>query len=175
MPDAATTAWVNAVIANGGGVSAGCQTLVDNLIVTLKTTGIWSKCDQLWLYATENTPAALTDLVALTLATIHGSPSFTPNRGFTGVDASTTVYIDTNTNPATLGQYTLNAAHLSLWNNTNVASGASGGDAAGLHDSAFHTAIDPEYSDGKLLPRVQRHKSVGCWHCCSRCTRLFRG
>src|SRR5215475_8332903 len=92
--DPATTAWVNAVVTNGGSVSNARKTLVNNLISGLKTDGVWTDLDRLWLYAGENQPSALTDLVATGLATAVNSPTFTTDNGFTGVDASTTVYID---------------------------------------------------------------------------------
>ena len=92
MPDAATIAWVNQVVTNGGTVSAGRQTLVDNLIVGLKADGIWTKLERLWLFAAENTISALTDLVGLTLATANNSPTFTADVGYTGVDAGTDVH-----------------------------------------------------------------------------------
>jgi hypothetical protein len=121
MPDAATTAWVNAVVTNGGSVSAGRQTLVDNLIVTLKTKSVWPIFDRVWLLNGENEPSALTDIVATQLATKVGTPPFTANRGYTG-DGTTTVtnYIDTNYNPTVNAvNYSLNAAHISAWSNDN--------------------------------------------------------
>jgi hypothetical protein len=116
-----TLVWVNAVTANGGTVSAGRETLVDNLIVGLKADGVWTKLDRLWILAAENEPSALTDLVALTLSVTHGSPSFAANLGYTGIDTSTTVYIDTGTNLSTFGGlYSTNVGHISVWSNTDI-------------------------------------------------------
>src|SRR5215475_3606794 len=82
--DAATTAWVAQVVTNGGSVSSGRQTLVDNFIVGAKADGFWTKLDRLWFHWAENQPQALTDMIALTLATAVNSPTFTVDRGYTG-------------------------------------------------------------------------------------------
>jgi len=112
--DPATTAWVNAVISDGGTVSAGRRTLINNLIVDLKASTIWTKLDRLWLWAAENTQSALRDLVATALAAnASGTPTFTADDGYT---MSGVVGITTNFNPATAGGlYTQNSAHVSFW------------------------------------------------------------
>lgn len=125
--DAATTAWVAAVVANGGTVSAGRKTIVDALIVGLKSDSIWTKLDRLYILAAENTQSALTDLVGLTLAVANGTPTFTTDLGYTGTDASSTKYIETSFDPTAGVQYTRNSAHVSAWSNTSAASGGSGG------------------------------------------------
>lgn len=124
MPQAETTAWVAAVVGDGGTVSATRQNLVDNLIVGLKADSIFSKLDRLWLFRAENTQSALRDIVAASAATPFFSPIFTVNQGYLGVDTS---YIDSNFNPATAGspKYIQNSAHMSVWNNTNVADAAA--------------------------------------------------
>ena len=81
--EAETTAWVAEVVSNGGTVSAGRQTIVNDLIAGLKADGIWAKLDRLWLFAAEDQPSALTDLVGLTLATAVNSPTFTADEGYT--------------------------------------------------------------------------------------------
>jgi hypothetical protein len=112
--DSSTTAWKNAVINNGGTVSNGRANTVNTLIVGLKSDGIWSKLDRLWLLAAENQQSALTDIKATALATAVNSPTFAPDVGFTG-DASSK-YIDTGYTPSTDGvAYTLNSCHLSIW------------------------------------------------------------
>lgn len=120
MPQAETTAWVAAVVGDGGTVSATRQALVDNLIVGLKADSIFTKFDRLWLFRAENPQSALRDIVAASAATPFFSPIFTVNQGYLGTTPS---YIDSNFNPATAGspQYVQNSAHMSVWNNTNVA------------------------------------------------------
>jgi hypothetical protein len=82
--EAETLAWVAEVVDNGGTVSEGRQTIVNTLIAGLKADGIWTKLDRLWLFAAENSPSALTDLVGLTLASETGTPTFTVDEGYTG-------------------------------------------------------------------------------------------
>ncbi len=136
--DPDTLVWVNAVIANGGTVSAARKRLVDNLIVGLKADGLWTKLDRLWLFAAENAGSALIDLVYNWTATVTGhAPSFTIDRGYAG-DGSTT-YIDTAFNPSSDGQqYTLNSASLHLWDNTSHASDAT--ESMGANDGSGNFA-----------------------------------
>jgi hypothetical protein len=146
---AETVAWVNQVQLNSGTVSVARQALVDALIVGLKANGIWAKLDRLWLLAAENTPAALTDLVGLTLAVANGSPAFAVDDGYTGVDASSTVYLDTGFNASAAGGlFSLNSAHYSVWGVTNAQSSASGGAAIGHLVGGNEGYIYPYYSDG---------------------------
>jgi hypothetical protein len=68
----------------GGALSNSELRLVSNLIRGLKTDGVWSSLDRLWLFAAENSTQALTDLVARSSATATNSPTFTANQGFAG-------------------------------------------------------------------------------------------
>jgi hypothetical protein len=112
--DAATIAWISAVVAAGGSVSAPRQTIVNNLIVGLKADGIFTKLDRLWLHAAENSQSALTDLIADQAATPSGSPTFTADQGYTFDGAAT--FIDTNFNPSTAGgNFVQDSAHMSTW------------------------------------------------------------
>lgn len=121
--DSATLAWVAAVVANGGTVSVARETIVDALIVGLKADGLFTKLDRLWLYAAENQPSALTDLIATSLSTAINSPTFTTDSGY--VSSGNTQVIDTGFNPATAGgQYTLNSAMVTVWANTNAGGSA---------------------------------------------------
>jgi hypothetical protein len=114
VSDAATTAWAAAVVSNGGTVSAGRKSLVDALIVGLKNDGVWTKLDRLWILAAEDEPSALTDMVALDLATTVNSPSFTADDGYLGNGSSN--YISSTYNPTTdATNYALNAATFGAW------------------------------------------------------------
>lgn len=154
--NAETTTWVNAVVGDGGSVSAGRQTLVDAYITALKAGGVWTILDRDWLFAAENSQSALRDIKAAALATATGSPTFATDLGYTGTDASGAVYIDSNFNPSTAGgSYTQNSAHVSTWSNTNTASSASGGIAIGLNTAgASQSGIFPKYSDGNAYYRI---------------------
>src|SRR5215831_13637080 len=91
--DAATLAWVAAVVGDGGTVSATEKGYVDTLIVGLRADGLFSKLDRLWLLASENTHQAKIDIIALQSFTLTGSPTFAANAGYTGVGDTG---IDTN-------------------------------------------------------------------------------
>jgi hypothetical protein len=142
--DPATTAWVAAVIANGGTVSSTQQGFVDTLIKGLKTDGIFSKLDRLWLYASENTFQALTDIVADSLATAVNSPAFTANRGYAGNGSN--AEIDSNFNPTTAPspKFVQDSANLFAWNNT---SGTSATPWLCGQGSAGQSQITPFFTD----------------------------
>jgi hypothetical protein len=117
--DSATTAWISAVGTNGGTVSGPQQTLINNLIVGLKADGIWALLDRLWIYAGENEPSALTDMVARSLSTKQGTPPFVAFRGYNAQIAGDG--IATGFNPSTAGgNYTQNSAHHSFWDITTA-------------------------------------------------------
>lgn len=159
--DSVTVAWVNAVIANGGTVSAARKTLVNNLVVGLRADGLLSKLDRLWLLAAENSQSALTDLVGQSLSSVVLAPTFTVNRGYT-FDGATN-YINTFFR-VDVGTpfYSLNSAHVSaycLTINTGADNqamiGATGNGNAGLVSNVgaalqFHCQINgtPDLNGG---------------------------
>lgn len=153
--DAATTAWVAAVVTNGGTVSAGRRTVVNTLIAGLKLDSVWTKLDRLWILAAENEPSALTDMVALELATATGAPTFTADDGYTGQDLnSPTKYISTPYNASVDGiNYTQNAAHISVWCFGNTASVAGGG-SMGNTDPSPSANLFVTYLDGNVYARI---------------------
>ena len=112
--DVATELWAGAVVANGGTVSIGRKTLVDNLVRSLKTAALFSKLDRLSLYVAENEASALTDIITRRLSTNVSGTTFTVDGGYTGDGASS--YINTNYNLVSDAvNYSLNSAHHSLW------------------------------------------------------------
>lgn len=92
--------------------SASQQIIQNNLVLSLKAGGIWTKLDVLYIFANDGGSDFGTlnwKSPALYQATLVNSPSFTANQGFQGNGTSS--YIDTNFNPATQGvNYTLNDA-----------------------------------------------------------------
>lgn len=146
--DAATTAWINAVVAAGGTVSTGRKTVVDNLIVGLKADGIWTKLDRLWIFAAENTQSALIDLVALSTATPASSPTFTTDRGYT---CNGTATVNTGFVPNTHGvQFTLNTAHTSVWSLTSAQSSQ-------FTTNSGQTNMFTAYPDGNCYVRINNN------------------
>lgn len=77
------------------------KAVIDTCIGAIKTAGVWSKLDCLWIRAAHDSQAALLDWKRLSDSTAVNSPTFTTDRGFTG-DGSTS-YINTNFTPSTDG------------------------------------------------------------------------
>jgi hypothetical protein len=141
----------SAFLARTTGLDGTHVTAYTNLINGLVTDGVWAKLDVLHVYATQDATTALLNLVSTSFTgTANGSPSFTADRGYTGVDNSNTVYIDTQFNPTTASspKFTTNSAHLSAWSNT-ATRGATGGMIIGSRNASFQTDIIPEGTDGK--------------------------
>ena len=116
-------AEASAFLARTSGLDTTHTNAYIDLINGLVADGVWTKFDLLHVYATQDTTTAQLNLVQASYpATLHGSPTFTVDRGYTGTDASTTKYIGTGFNPATAvsPQFVRNSAHLSAWNVTNV-------------------------------------------------------
>ncbi len=148
--DAATTAWAAAVVSAGGTASGTRKTLVDNLIVGLKSDGVWSKLDRLWLFAAENTQSALIDIVAASAATATNSPTFTTDLGYTGNNSS--MYINSNlANNWGGGNYSRNSACYFGWNNT---AGQDVGGLIGTGASNRPAVIFPAYVDGNCYVNI---------------------
>ncbi len=151
--------------ARAGTLDATHFTAYDNLICGLVSDGVWSKLDVLQIYATQNSTMALLSLVSSTYnGTIHGSPTFTADRGFTGVDASATDFIYSNFNPltATSPLYVQNSAHISAWALTNVTSSSSGGSVIGANNlPPIQSNIFPKFSDGNVYFRINGSNIAG--------------
>ena len=133
-----TTAWVAAV--GAGNVDSNHGGYVDTLISGLKTDGIWTKLDRLWILAAQNSNSALVDLKAQDVATAVNSPTFTADRGYAG--NGSTSYIDTTFNASTQAvQFTLNDAHQAVWSNTSR--GPATTTAIGVYDGSAVTDLFP--------------------------------
>lgn len=115
VPPTPTQRWVNAVVAAGGTVSGGRQTLVDTMITGLQTDGLWSKLDRLWLLAAENTQSAQIDMVALDQVSVNNAPTFTTDRGYAG--NGTNAYLKTGYKPNLGPKFSLNSAMMSVYQN----------------------------------------------------------
>jgi|GEM_PF-459535 len=117
--DAATTAWVNAVIANGGSVSTLQQFRVNMLITQLKAAGAWTAMDDAWLLVSESAIQALTSLKQLRLAVATNSPVFTAGQGY-AFDGATN-FINTGFIPITHAvSMTASNNRASVYEGTNV-------------------------------------------------------
>lgn len=100
--------------------TAARKTLINNLIVSLKNAGVWSKLDCLYVMAAETEQAGQRNWIkdAHNLSPV-AAPTFTTDRGydFNG----TTQYLNTQYTPSTQAvQYTLNDASAFVWCTENV-------------------------------------------------------
>jgi hypothetical protein len=173
--------WLPLVSASAGG--GGCSqattyngmldsgqnsAAITTLICGLVTDGVFAKLDVLYIFAINSSVNSLVNAVnpGTFNGTANGNVStgcagstncFSANNGWSGVDASTTIYIDTGFNPstATSPNFTRNSSHVMAWPYTNVASGASGGAAIGLVLAATNSSrVYPRYSDNNFYSDV---------------------
>jgi hypothetical protein len=94
--------------------STGQQTLQNQLVVDLKTDGVWSKLDTFAVFATDgSSDFALIDWKRLSDYIGVNSPTFTINQGFTGNGTSS--YINTNFQPINGTNYAQNSAHFMVY------------------------------------------------------------
>jgi len=122
-PPTGNCAESTAFFARSGTMAAPSLTAYDTMICGLVSDATWSKLDVLRIYAAPTTAIAALNLVSSSYnATINGSPTFTANLGFTGVDASTTTYLDSGFNPTTApsAKFVQNSAHVAIWQTTSV-------------------------------------------------------
>jgi hypothetical protein len=160
--NSSTTAWINAVVADGGSVSGTQQTRVDNLITGLKADSLFALGDRLWLYAGESDAhQAKIDIINLSTHTLISTPTLAAG-GYTG-DGSTKA-INTNFNLSTGTNFVQNSSSVFVYDRTSRGSSNEivvGGSATGasvlylypqsggtvqhtLHDAAFTTTTNAD-------------------------------
>lgn len=93
---------------------------IDTLIAGLKSDGVWTLLDRLYVCAAHDEQAARVDwITAANVLTAVNSPTFTTDRGFTGDGA--TSYLNTGFNPLSgTPKYTQNDATMGVWCGTDV-------------------------------------------------------
>jgi hypothetical protein len=121
--------------------SAGQQVKQNQLVLDLKSGGIWSKLDTFAVFATNgNIDFALIDWKRLSQYTAVNSPTFTTNEGFTGNGTSS--YVDTNFNPSTSGvNYTLNNASRYFFPHAFVSTGRIDGTTSTAVNSIVRSSL----------------------------------
>ncbi len=145
-------------LARTSGLDATHTTAYSTMICGMVADSVWcgSKIDALWIFATQDSTTAALNLCSTSFTvTPNGSPNFTADAGFLGIDSSTTVYLDTGLNPATAGgHFTLNSAHMAAWSLTNEQSSGTGSTIIGSFDGSNRLQITPWYADGNTYLRV---------------------
>jgi hypothetical protein len=140
-----------AFLARTSGLPLNYKSDYSDLICGLKTDGVLAKLDILQVYATKDSATALLNLVSSSFnSTVFGSPTFTVDRGYTGISNNVTG-ISPSFNPLHGGGvYVKDSAHLGVWNLTNATStwapiGGSFGPGQG---------VNPKQTDGNAGFRV---------------------
>lgn len=130
------------------------KVLIDRTIRSLKAAGIWSKLDDVQVYAAHDEQAAL--LNWKNPGTFNGTnvsgTAFVADRGFTGDGVAD--YIDTNFNPSTAGgNYAQNSACFGVWNRTT---GVTAGSDAGWFDGTDGTLVDTRGTSDTVNFRINQ-------------------
>ncbi len=102
------------------------KALIDTCIGALKTAGVWSKLDALYLFAAADAQAARQNWIQdLYNATAVSSPTFTADRGYAGDGAAS--YVDSNFNPSTASgpKFVRDSAYFGIWSRTVASTGGS--------------------------------------------------
>lgn len=105
-----------------GSLPISFKNAVNTYVRALKTAGIWTQLDRLWLHATPNQQNARISIVNPTSTPITevNAPTWTASMGYTGNGA--TMYLNTNFNLLTNGvNYTQNNALIGFYSRTNAA------------------------------------------------------
>ncbi len=128
--------------------SASQQIKQNNLVLALKSGGIWNKLDVLYIFANDGGSnfATLNWIRPLVnQATLINSPTFTSNQGFTGNGTSS--FINTNFNPATQGvNYTRLNASRYYYQYDTATSITSDGIATDSYYNKFRLLVDTSSS-----------------------------
>jgi hypothetical protein len=136
--DADYQAVLNYATTQGYTLPSDSQKLLQNqLLLDLKSAGVWAKLDTFSNFATDgSSDFALIDWKRLTQYTAVNSPTFTTNEGFMGNGTSS--YIDTNFNAFNDGvQYTQDDASRGLYMfNASGTSALDGKAVAGINNMA---------------------------------------
>lgn len=128
--------WRDAVVSNGGTVSAARLVVVDAFIKAERAAGAYDLTDDYWGLWAENAGQALTSLKQRRLAVAVNSPTFTTDRDYTF--NATTNYINSGFIPSTAGiAYTSAQQRLAVYERTNLQStGTSAGVSVATNNRA---------------------------------------
>jgi hypothetical protein len=101
------------------------KNLIDACVVSLKSAGVWTKLDALYLYAAADSQAAKINWKApgTFTCTEVNAPAFTADQGFTG---ASTQYLDSSfvASSAPTPKYVLNSASAFAWSLSDLIIGA---------------------------------------------------
>lgn len=95
------------------------KALIDTLVGSLKTAGVWAKLDALYVLAAHDAQAARLNWTSSNYSlTANGTLTFTGDRGY--ASDGTTGYLAPGVAPNALSKFTLNSAHVGVWSRTDA-------------------------------------------------------
>lgn len=146
MADTDAEAWKTAVQGAGGTVSDNQLNALSDMIVGLKSDGVWAKLNFIWPYYCEISQGPAIDLVTRATLTFTGSPTFAARDGMT-FNGSTQY-----SNTGTTGGTAQNSASFFFDLQTNKSASDTVEMAAGISGDpiGFNCAISVKWSDGSL-------------------------
>jgi hypothetical protein len=154
-------------LARMSGSTTGIQTYICGLVTAGVITGDLTpggtKCgailDRLFILAMANSTDARLDVCGNTSATVVGSPTFTADGGYTGIENSASIYLDTGYAPSSGPNILQDDAHISAWSLTNTTA-PSGGTLAGTITGSSGLVVRVRAFGDFDFPAV--HTSGGC-------------
>ena len=147
--DADALLWRDAVVTNGGTVSADRLAIISTFIVAEKVAGTWALTDDYWGFWAENAVQALTSLKQRRLATAVNTPTFTTDRDY--AFNGSTQYVDTGFVPSTHAvAMGVNSVHAEVYERTNTT--AANADAMGAFGTSSRLIV--------IIPRNATTMSV---------------
>jgi hypothetical protein len=172
----ASTAFVNRARAAYAGplpTTPAYEASYDTMICGLVTDGVWALLDALWVPAAVNAAVGNLNLMSSSFTLTNHGATFAANSGYTGVDQSTTVWVDTGYTPSTSKiNYAQNSAHAMGWSFTNATS-TSYPSLLATYDGTNMTAIFPRANanvtfagvnvPGSTIPNVPGSSSLGSY------------
>jgi hypothetical protein len=131
--------------------------LIDNFVGAIKTAGVFSKLDALYLRAAHTSQAALLNVInpALYASTAQGSPTFTADVGYSTNGSSS--YVRTSFNPGGGGgpfKFLRNDACFGGWYLNNTAAGGVSGNGAENSDIGCRMNHALEGPNGRMYAMV---------------------
>lgn len=138
------------------------KTLINDLIVSLKDAGVWSKLDALYVMAAADAQAARQNWIADQYnLTAVAAPTFTTDRGYLGDGVSS--YLSTGFNPtsASTPNYSLNDSHTSVWSRTNSQNSAAVSIGARTTSTTAQSLMIVRTAGDGFIARINQDASTG--------------
>jgi hypothetical protein len=134
---------------------------IDTLVAALKTAGVWTQLDRLYVLAAHDSQAARLDWIApgTDTLTATNTPTFTTDQGYTGNGSN--ARLDGATAVNTYTNYALNDAHIGLWSLTNAqSSNMSMGTTSGTQGTHINPRTASDATQARLNSGFTNHNAA---------------